>query len=135
MKDKYRLFSIILYEISDDYDTNEVFKNIKANKYYAFILHNLDKDNKGEFKKAHYHIIIRLDNASTISALAKKLGIKENYIQHIKNERAYIRYLIHFDDLDKYQYPIEQIHSSRMYDRKIKRLLKILKLKKKSFAR
>lgn len=119
MKDRYRLFSIILYEESEDYDTKNVLFNIKSNKYYAYILHNKDVDNKGEFKKAHYHIIIKLDNASTIEALAKKIGIKKNYIQHIKNERAYIRYLIHFDDADKHQYELEEIKFSRLYQRKV----------------
>lgn len=114
-----RLFSIILYEDTTDYNIKEVLFNIKSNKYYAYILHNKDKDNKGAFKKPHYHIIIRLDNASTIKALSKKIGIKENYIQVIKNERSYIRYLIHFDDADKYQYDLEQICCSRYYQRKI----------------
>ena len=88
-----RLFSIILYEDTTDYDIKDVLFNIKSQKYYAYILHNKDTDNKGQFKKAHYHIIIRLDNASTIQALSKKIGIKENYIQVIKNERSYIRHL------------------------------------------
>lgn len=118
---KFRLFSIILYEKSDDYDPKEVLFNIKSNKYYAFILHNKDKDNKGLFKKPHYHIIIRLDNATTISALSKKLGIKENYIQHINNERAYLRYLIHFDDPEKFQYDINEVKTSRLYYRKFKK--------------
>lgn len=121
MKDKYRLFSIILYEESEDYNIRDCLFNIRASKYYAYILHNKDTNNKGEFKKPHYHVIIRLDNACTIKALAKKIGIKENYIQHIRNERAYIRYLIHFDDIDKYQYALEEIVSSRSYDRKIKK--------------
>ena len=111
MKDRFRLFSIILYEESESYDIKQVLFNIKSNKYYAFILHNKDEDNKGQIKKPHYHIIIRLDNASTIEALSNKLGVPSNYIQNIKNERAYIRYLIHFDDVDKYQYQLEDMHA------------------------
>ena len=119
MKDRYRLFSIILYEDSDSYDFKNVLFNIRANKYYAYILHNKDKDNNGQFKKSHYHIIIKLDNASTIEALAKKLGLASNYIQNIRNERAYIRYLIHFDDADKHQYDLQEIKCSRLYNRKV----------------
>lgn len=119
MKDRFRLFSIILYEKSESYDTKKVLFNIKSNKYYAYILHNKDTDNKNNFKKEHYHIIIKLDNATTIDALSKKLGLPSNFIENIRNERAYIRYLIHFDDADKYQYSLEDIKYSRLYQRKI----------------
>lgn len=119
MEKRYRIFSIILYEESDSYDIKNVMFNIKSNKYYAYILHNKDKDNKGQFKKPHYHIIIRLDNASTIDALSRKLGVPSNFIQNIQNERSYIRYLIHFDDAEKYQYELREICFSRYYQRKI----------------
>ena len=119
MNDRFRLFSIILYEDTESYDIKQVLFNIKSCKYYAFILHNKDNDSKGEIKKAHYHIIIRLDNACTIQCLSNKIGVPCNYIQNIKNERAYIRYLIHFDDADKYQYQLEEICCSRYYQRKI----------------
>lgn len=119
MNNRFRLFSIILYEDTTSYDIKEVLFNIKAQKYYAFILHNKDTDNKGQIKKPHYHIIIRLDNACTIETLANKLGIEKNYIQNIKNERAYIRYLIHFDDADKFQYQLEEVCCSRNYQRKV----------------
>lgn len=121
MSDRYRLFSLILYEDTDTYDIKNVLFNIRSNKYYAYILHNQDKDNKGNFKKPHYHIIIKLDNATTIDALSKKLGVPKNYIQNIRNERAYIRYLIHFDDADKFQYELGDIKNSRLYERYIKK--------------
>lgn len=118
-KGRYRLFSIVLYADSTSYKIDTVLFNIKACKYYAYIIHDKDKNDKGEIKKEHYHVIIKLDNATTITALANKLGIPENYIQHIKNERAYIRYLIHYDSADKYMYKLEDIHYSRCYQRKV----------------
>ena len=118
-KGRYRLFSIIVYEDSESYNINDILFNIKSQKYYAYIIHNKDKDKKGLILKNHYHIIIRLENASTIDALSKKLGVPSNYIQRIKNERAYIRYLIHFDNQEKYQYQLEDIMCSRYYQRKI----------------
>ena len=121
MKERYRLFSIILYKESESYDFSEVIKNIKGYKFYAYCKHDLDITSEGLPKKIHYHIVLKLDNASTITALSKKIGVPENYIQNIKNERSYIRYLIHFDDEDKAQYNFEDIHSSRCYQRFIKK--------------
>lgn len=120
-KGRYRLFSIILYPDSESYKIDNVLFNIHCLKYYAYIIHDKDKKESGEIKKDHYHVIIKLDNASTIQALANKLGIPENHIQHIKNERAYIRYLIHYDNADKYLYSIEDIKCSRLYQRKVKK--------------
>lgn len=121
MNERFRLFSIILYKESESYDFSEVIKCIKGYKYYCYCKHDLDLTEEGLPKKIHYHIIIKLDNASTIEALSKKIGVPKNYIQNIRNERSYIRYLIHFDDEDKYQYNFEDIHSSRCYQRFIKK--------------
>lgn len=121
MNDRYRLFSLILYEDTTSYNIKEVLKNIKAYKFYAYIIHDKDLQESGEVKKKHFHVIIKLDNATTIKALAKKIGIPENFIQHARNERAMVRYLIHFDDDDKYQYQLSEIKSSRNYERYVKK--------------
>ena len=121
METRFRLFSIILYKDSESYDFNECIKCIKGYKFYAYCKHDMDLTSEGLEKKTHYHIVLKLDNASTIKALSKKIGVPENYIQNIRNERSYIRYLIHFDDEDKYQYEFEDIISSRSYQRYIKK--------------
>lgn len=117
MKERYRLFSLVLYKETDTYDIKEVLTNIKSYKYYAYALHDKDLKEDLTLKKEHYHIVLKLDNATTISALSKKIGVPENYIQHIRNERAFVRYLIHFDDEEKYQYNLEDIKTSRSYQR------------------
>lgn len=119
MEERHRLFSIILYKESETYNTIEILKNIKGYRYYAFILHDKDLQDNGEYKKPHYHIIIKVDNACTIQALSNKIGIPKNYIQFIRNERAYIRYLIHIDDEEKTQYNLSDIVCSRSYNSKI----------------
>ena len=117
MKNRYRLFCLVLYKESESYDFKEVLKNIKGYKYYAYCIHDSDSDDTGSLKKEHYHFIIKLDNASTIEALSKKLGVPINFIQNIRNERSFIRYLIHFDDDDKFQYSLDHIVCSRSYKR------------------
>lgn len=121
MEDRYRLFSIVLYEESESYDFKDVLFNIKSYKFYAYIRHNKDIFDDGTDKKVHYHFLIKLDNACTLQALSKKLGVPKNYIIHVRNERAMIRYLIHFDDEDKFQYSFDEIHCSRSYQRYIKK--------------
>lgn len=117
MKDKFRLFEAILYIDSISYDIKEVLKCIRGERYYAYTLHDQDLDEEGHIKKPHYHIVIRFDNARTKSGVAKKLGIPENFVNNIRNERTYIRYLIHFDDKEKYQYRQSDIVCSRSYER------------------
>ena len=117
MENRFRLFCLVLYKESDSYSFSEVIKNIKSYKYYAYCCHDSDLDDTGIPKKIHYHFVIKLDNASTIDALSKKIGVPKNYIQNIRNERAFIRYLIHFDDDDKFQYNLDDIVVSRSYKR------------------
>lgn len=64
----------------------------------------------GETKKAHYHIVLKFDNVKSIKQilnLLKPFGV--NYVVPVQNERGMIRYLIHLDDKDKYQYPKDNI--------------------------
>jgi len=117
MKNKFRLFEMILYLETESYDIKEVLKNIRGERYYAYCLHDNDIDENGKIKKPHYHIIIRFDNARTQEQVAKKFGVPVNYINNIRNERSYVRYLIHFDDKEKYQYLQRDIECSRSYER------------------
>ena len=108
-----RLFTLVLYPDSTSYDFEEVMRNIKSYKKWAYAMHDKDiKEDSQEIKKIHYHIVIKTDNATTISALSKKLGITDNYIEKVRNERSMIRYLIHLDDSDKYHYNKDIIKSN-----------------------
>lgn len=113
-----RLFTLVLYPDSTSYDFEEVMRYIKSYKKWAYAIHDQDKkDNSDELKKLHYHVVIKTENNTTISALSKKLGIADNYIKAVRNERSMIRYLIHLDDLEKYQYKKNIIKCSSLYDR------------------
>jgi len=113
IKDRFRLFHIVLYEDSTSYDFEETLRNLKSYNKYAYIKHIPEK----EEKKEHYHIIIKLDNACTIQSLSKKTGVPIQHIQNIRNERSMLRYLIHKDDEDKIQYDISQVKVSSSYER------------------
>lgn len=119
LRDRFRLFTCVLYDETTDYNIDEVLRNIKSYKNYAFIKHDKDINVKGEIKKTHYHCIVKVDNATTISAISKKIGIPDNYVKNVRNERSMVRYLVHIDDKDKYQYDIKDICSSKLYDRTV----------------
>lgn len=100
---RVRSYSLELYPEWENID--EIFASLieKANKY-AYIIHDKDVDENGKPKKAHIHFWVRLHNACTSSALSKLLGIEERFIKPTKDDNAFLRYLFHKDDPDKYQY-------------------------------
>ena len=71
---------------------------------FAAILHDKDTDDDGNLKKPHWHIVITFKSQRTASAIAKEFGIEPNYIQPTKSRDKALRYLVHADDCDKYQY-------------------------------
>ena len=120
---KYRCFTFVAYEDTKSYDFNNVLANLKTYKYWAYIKHIPEV----EEKKEHFHFIIKLDNATTVEGISKKLGIPSNYIQYVRNERAMCRYLIHFDEPNKLPYRFEDIRISRLWERKFKKHFEDLK--------
>ncbi len=81
---------------------------------YAMILHDRDPhpDNPDEFKKAHWHFVLKYKNAIWSSALAKDLGIEENYIMKCDNLDGALLYLVHQGLDDKAQYDITEVSGS-----------------------
>lgn len=78
---------------------------------YCAILHDSDKfigdddiPNEGELKKAHYHVIVSFPNAVWNGALSKNLGIESRFIRNCSRLVRNLRYLIHLDNPDKFQY-------------------------------
>lgn len=79
---------------------------IQFNYSYAFIKHDKDTTDTGELKKEHYHVIIRFNNYRWRNAVAEELGITPNYLEKCRNLEKSLKYLIHFDNENKYQYDI-----------------------------
>lgn len=108
---KDRKFTLLLYP--DNLEHRTALKIIKHKyKNYACILHNEDKDQNGEVKKAHYHIVISLGSKQSPiwrNSLANDLSIEPNYIQQIKKLDNMLLYLIHHGEKDKHQYDIDEV--------------------------
>lgn len=120
---KYRCFTLVAYEESIHYNFHELLFVLKGFKYWAYIKHEPEE----EEKQPHYHILIKLENATTIESISKKTGVPVHKIQYVRNIRAMARYMIHFDDDDKIQYDISQVKISKLWDRKFKKNFEDLK--------
>ncbi len=108
---KTRKFCILLYP-DEDKTHHSALEFIKLNYDYAYIIHDKDKDEKGNIKKSHTHVILSFTSAKYNTALAKELNISLNYIQRCRSLENALEYLIHFNEENKFQYDIENVHGT-----------------------
>lgn len=99
VKVKSRSLMIVLYPESQQ----EAIDNICKNFSHVGMLHDKDVDDDGNLKKAHWHFVLRFNQARWSSGVAKELGI-EDHFESTKSIPLACRYLCHLDDPDKYQY-------------------------------
>lgn len=128
-----RMWSLILWKDDRTYNEcqaiiSKAIDKLSTNHYlfYAYILHDEDKYvaedyisycNKkgkeplwkvGDDKPIHYHIFLELKEPDKIDLSfifnSFESNIEKNYILRINNDTMYIRYLIHADHPDKFQY-------------------------------
>ena len=92
--------------------------NLLKNLHVPFIISPLhDKDVKdettGELKKPHYHCIVRFRSKKSFSQIKEAICDKINspIPQPVVDFPMMVRYLVHSDDPDKYQYNIEDIQT------------------------
>ena len=78
---------------------------------YAYICHNFDVDSDGVLKKEHFHVVIEFIKAGNKQQICKDFNLSPNMFQQVSNVNAYIRYFVHKDNPDKYQYPDDSIVS------------------------
>lgn len=76
---------------------------------YAYIMHDKDILEDGTPKKLHFHIVISFNNYRWRNAISTELGITPNYIEKIRNLENSLKYLIHYNNSNKYQYSIEDV--------------------------
>ena len=107
--DRSLVWCLVLYP-NEDSTHKQALEYIEKNYSYAFIEHNSDIDENGQLKKSHTHVVIRFTNYKWQNALAKELNIKPNYLEKCRNLEKALKYLIHFEDSDKFQYDIDLVH-------------------------
>lgn len=101
------------------YDESELKNGLEKIKFnlakYAYIKHDKDVDVDGCVKKLHYHVLLEFINGANKKQLCVDFNLKPNMFQSVSNVIGYIRYLVHKDDLEKYQYSVDDV-ISKGYD-------------------
>ena len=109
---KFRSFAGTLYPDSESYDCESLLSTIRSKFIdWAYILHDKDVDEKGELKKSHIHWVGRATPRS-LSVVSNFLGLPENDIEVVKNFDNMVMYLIHLNDIDKFQYSPDDVETN-----------------------
>lgn len=109
---KFRSFAGTLYPDSESYDCETLLSTIRSKFIdWAYILHDKDVDENGELKKSHIHWVGRA-TPRCLSVVSNFLGLPENDIEVVKNFDNMVMYLIHLNDIDKFQYSPDDVETN-----------------------
>lgn len=109
---KFRSFAGTLYPDSDSYDCETLLSTIRSKFIdWAYILHDKDTDENGVLKKPHFHWVGRA-TPRCLSVVSHFLGLPENDIEVVKNFDNMVMYLIHLNDIDKFQYSPDDVETN-----------------------
>lgn len=102
-------WALVLYP-NEDPTHKTALEYIKENySKYAYIKHDKDVLEDGSIKKEHYHVVVSFSNYRWRNAISNELGITINYIEKVRNIENALKYLIHYNNSNKYQYDIEEV--------------------------
>ena len=109
---KFRSFAGTLYPDSESYDCETLLSTIRSKFIdWAYILHDKDVNENGELKKPHFHWVGRA-TPRCLSVVSNLLGLPENDIEVVKNFDNMVMYLIHLNDIDKFQYSPDDVETN-----------------------
>jgi hypothetical protein len=109
---KFRSFAGTLYPDSESYDCETLLSTIRSKFIdWAYILHDKDVNENGELKKPHIHWVGRA-TPRCLSVVSNFLGLPENDIEVVKNFDNMVMYLIHMNDIDKFQYSPDDVETN-----------------------
>lgn len=109
---KFRSFAGTLYLDSESYDCETLLSTIRSKFIdWAYILHDKDVNENGELKKSHIHWVGRA-TPRCLSVVSNFLGLPENDIEVVKNFDNMVMYLIHLNDIDKFQYSPDDVETN-----------------------
>lgn len=111
-----RNWAMIVYPESAPEDWREILDDLHI-PWIASPLHDKDSNPDGTKKKPHWHVILTFENKKSfhqIKEIADKLNAP--IPQACESLRGYIRYLVHTDNPEKYQYDKADIENHGVAD-------------------
>ena len=103
----------VLYPDSTSYSCDAKMLLIKTHfPEWAFCLHDKDEAEDGTLKKPHIHWVGRFQNQRTLATVASRLDMPEHDIEVCKSWKKAVRYLVHLDSPDKFQYSHDAVDAN-----------------------
>jgi hypothetical protein len=106
---KARTWTLVIYPESAPKNWREIIDKTHIS-WIESPLHDKDVNPDGTIKKAHWHVLLLFEGPTTFSKV-KDIGkvINAPVPQIVSSARGMVRYMIHMDNPEKYQYPIGEI--------------------------
>lgn len=113
----WKLICYLPFDVALERVCQLVLKNYV--RYYAIALHAKDLDDLGNLKESHCHIIINLYNARSQQEICShfvdvSLNAGNCLGLPVTNKKLDCEYLWHKNDLDKYQYNVDDVVSNNI---------------------
>lgn len=101
---KGRDWTIIVYVDSAPSDWRSVLDDTHL-RWVESPLHDKDVNEDGTLKKAHWHVLISFEGPTTINTVKKLVEpLNAPEARKVGSARGLVRYMIHMDNPEKYQY-------------------------------
>lgn len=106
--DRARVWADVLY--LDSLPENWVDILLSMGLVFVYILHDKDVNPDGTLKKPHYHLLLFFDGKKSFEHIKEITDmLNAPNPQRVKNPKGMVRYLIHMDNPEKFQYKREDI--------------------------
>lgn len=106
-----REWIFILYPESAPDNWQERLRALQIN-FVISPIHDKDVDDNGNLKKAHYHILLSFASKKSYKQIEDiTSGLNQPFPMICHDKSAQIRYFVHKDDPEKYQYDIKDIQT------------------------
>lgn len=108
-----RSWELVLYPDAENYCCDEVIANaVQYFEQWAYILHDSDTTAVGDAKKSHYHFYGKCPTPRTPQSVSNVIGVPLESIRNVNKWKSAIRYLIHADNPEKFQYEPDSVSSN-----------------------
>ena len=108
--ERNRNWTFILYPESAPNNWKEILQEQHIN-FAVSPCHDKDVNPTGEVKKAHYHVLLIFDGMKSYEQILEiTTSLNATIPQKVQSTKALIRYFVHIDNPEKYQYNLKDIY-------------------------